>query len=117
MSLYIYSASVVKVVDGDTVDLEVDLGFGVYKIDRFRLLGINAPELHSTKPGERERGEAARQFLASLCEGKDVEIETFKDKADKYGRYLVMMDAGDVQINAAMVAAGHAVEYFGGRRE
>lgn len=107
--MYEYSATVERVVDGDTVDLMVDLGFDVWRRDRFRLYGINAAE-HNTVSGK-----AATAFLATLIPtGTVLTISTYKDKLDKYGRMLATLTTADGKsVNDTMVSTGHAVPYFG----
>jgi micrococcal nuclease len=109
---YVYNAKVVKWVDGDTVDLMVDLGFKIYHEMRLRLIGLDTPE----------RGQAgyneARMFDESLAPvGNLVQIQTFKpQKADKYGRYLVYIESNGVSINAELLSKGLAVPYDGGTK-
>lgn len=104
--MYEYRAKVERVVDGDTVDVVVDLGFDVHVRQRLRLLGINAPE--KTGP-TREAGYAARDYLAELLGAGPVTVSTSTDAREKYGRYLAWIIAGGVRVNQAMVEAGHAV--------
>ena len=117
--MFEYQAELIKVIDGDTVDLKVDLGFGIWRHDRFRLygpnpladMGLNAPE-----PATPE-GKAARAFLSSLLDRlsptldkQTLIIQTIKK--EKYGRYLAVIyyaKAGIRQnVNQAMLDAGHA---------
>lgn len=112
MSLYYYDATVLRVVDGDTIDLSCDLGFRVGKRDRFRLYGINAPER-----GQTGWAEANAALQAMLPVGERVTIRTYhpttRDPADKYGRWLATVLTGDgLDVNQAMVDQGHAVEYM-----
>ena len=113
--MYEYNAKVVAVIDGDTVTLDVDLGFGVRRIDKFRLygpdsdapMGINAPEMNTPE------GKAARQFLVSLIGESIVMVRTVKDRREKYGRYLAVIftcgiDGRPTNINQLMVDSGHA---------
>lgn len=82
--MYSYKALWVRVVDGDTVILNVDLGFNTFHKGAFRLLNVNAPEL---KGGNHVLGEAAKEFLeAKLLQAGDLRVET--QKPDKYGRWL-----------------------------
>lgn len=110
-----YPAKVVEVVDGDTVDFSVDVGFSISVKERFRLLGINAPE---KKLQTRQAGEAAMCHLILLlvdaCDAKGfVRIRTHKNKVDKYGRYLVVILFPDgTSLNDRMVSDGHAVPYM-----
>lgn len=112
--MYEYRATIVKVIDGDTVEAHVDLGFAVSFVERFRLYGINAPE---TKGESREDGRAATEFLRTLIAKHTgnsgvLTIQTKKDKREKYGRYLAVLLAGGVNLNEVMVNAGHAVPYM-----
>ena len=83
--MYEYDATVVKVYDGDTITVTVKLGFGVYKTERLRLSGINAPELRGD---ERPYGLVSRDKLRELILDQDIIIKTYKDKKGKYGRYI-----------------------------
>lgn len=102
---YWYTAVCERVVDGDTVDMQVDLGFGIVIRDRFRLLGVDAWE---TRGEERERGLAAAARLRELVEGKPLLIHTRKDERGKYGRWLADIYVDDVDVGATLVEEGHA---------
>ena len=128
MTDYRYDARLVRVIDGDTVDLDVDLGFGFTKRDRFRLYGINTPELRASDPEERERGYAAKRHLQAMFDqSKPVFVVfTHKDKQGKYGRYLVTIFltpnsdselfvatvAGVAVANDELIKTGNAVPYM-----
>lgn len=104
--MYQYKAEVIKVVDGDTLHLSVDLGFDIKRRDTFRLAGINAPEMNTPE------GVAAKVWLeASLAEGVLI-ITTRRDKREKFGRYLATLWIDHANVNEAMIAAGHAVPYL-----
>ena len=104
--LYTYRITVLKVVDGDTVHAEVDLGFDVKLNTSFRLAGINAPEMKTPE------GQPAKEFLASLLQNTPIIAKTDKDHREKYGRYLVtLFDKDGKNLNEAMLVAGHAVVY------
>ena len=108
---YIYRAKLINVVDGDTVDLAVDVGFRVSITDRFRLLGINAPEMHGTSS---PAGKEAKAALASMLAGVEtLTIKTHKGQ-DKYGRWLVEISTGDESqtVNDRMVREKFAVPYM-----
>lgn len=120
--MYEYSAKIVRVVDGDTVDADVDLGLDVHLNLRFRLYGINTPEIRSKDPKEKTAGLAAMNRLVALVEGKQVIIKTDKDKTEKFGRYLTTIflspsvmtrPAEEISINQILVNEGLAKEYFG----
>ena len=115
--LYVRRAKIVRLVDGDTVDVDIDLGMAITTRQRLRLFGINTPEVRGP---EKESGHAATQHLADLLvefrhEGEwDLVVQTYKDKKGKYGRYLadligVEEDGNPVNLNERMVADGHAV--------
>jgi micrococcal nuclease len=100
---YIYRASLVKVVDGDTIIVMLDLGCHTFIKKRIRLLGLNAPELKT------EAGQASKTWLTEKLVGALV-IETKKDRADKYARLLGTLYVGEVNINELMLDEGQAVK-------
>lgn len=113
---YKYKAKIVRVVDGDTVDCCVALGFDTSMNIRFRLFGINAPELHGSSS---EAGKSSKTRLAELLPvGGDFIVVTLKDKKEKYGRYLAkfyaISEKNDVQfsMNEMLVLEGHAVPFM-----
>jgi micrococcal nuclease len=93
--MYQYKAVVQKVVDGDTLEIAIDLGLSVWLHDeKVRLYGINTPEVYGVKKGspEWEQGNSASGFVKSvLKENDEITIETIKDKKEKYGRYLALV--------------------------
>lgn len=104
---YVYRAKILHIVDGDTVDLFVDLGLRSWTVARVRLLGVNSPE--RTEAGWAE----AKAWTAAWFKAHpEVVVATRMDHTDKYGRWLGTVglpgDDGDT-INQAIVAAGHAV--------
>ena len=111
---YIYRAVVVRVVDGDTIDVDIDLGFYVWiKKQRIRLLGIDAPEV---KGDTRPEGLAATEHLKALIEGESIILRTVKgddggDRDDSFGRWLGTIYHGDLDVNAEMIRSGHAIPY------
>ena len=105
--LYKYRATIGRVVDGDTVDVLVFLGFRVTHEVRVRLMGINAPERNALG------GSEATAFVkGKLPVGREVIIETFKNPTDKYGRWLATIYLDEVNLNELIVAEGHAVEFL-----
>jgi micrococcal nuclease len=117
MTFYTYRATPVKIVDGDTCDLDIDLGFYTHLVtQRFRLYGINAPELHSKKAKERALALKARLRVAELLPfGQNVTIESLKatPEREKYGRWLaIIVNADGINVNDTLVAEGLAVPYF-----
>jgi micrococcal nuclease len=109
--LYNYKAKVVSVYDGDTCTVDIDLGLRTWVHDeKLRLFRINAPELTGV---QKPAGLAARDFLRSLIDGKEIHIQTIKDRQEKYGRYLaeIFVQQGEtwLNVNDEMVKNGHAV--------
>jgi micrococcal nuclease len=105
--MYEYQAIVLNVVDGDTIDVRVDLGMEVKIDQRIRMLGYNSPEVRGV---ERERGLAAKAFLVTMLPvGSQVILNTVKDRREKYGRYLgtVYVEGQSMTINDLMVSEGH----------
>lgn len=103
---YRYAAFVHKVYDGDTITVRIDLGLRVFTEQKLRLARINAWEVRGT---ERPAGLVARDWLRTKILGKEVIIETKKDRTGKYGRYIAeveMLDGGNV--NDMLVSHGHA---------
>jgi micrococcal nuclease len=115
--MYEYRATVLQVIDGDTVDLDIDLGLRTHVKERIRLDGINTMETNSKVAEEREAAKAATEFLRSLLIDPKVTLKTKKDSKEKFGRYLgVVTNSAGVNVNEALVAAGHAKAYSGGAR-
>jgi micrococcal nuclease len=106
--MYQYKARVVNVVDGDTVDVTIDLGLQIYSNQRIRLYGIDTPER-----GQIGFSEATAR-LRELIEGKEVTLKTHK--VSKYGQYLGEITVDAVDVNRMMITEGHAKEYFGGTK-
>lgn len=109
--MYKYNAKVVKVIDGDTVDLEIDLGFNVGFKTRVRLIGVDTPEKWFPY------GKVVKAYLKQEIEGKDVYVDV--TKKDKYGRYLVTLykEQGDtLSINNLLVNQNMAKAYHGASR-
>ena len=110
--LYHYRAIVSSVYDGDTCTVDIDLGLGTWlKGEKLRLYRINAPEL---KKEEREAGLKSRDFLRGIIDGKEIIIQTVKDRKGKYGRYLAEIliadENGDLMnVNDLLVEKGFAV--------
>lgn len=108
-SLYVYRAFVRRVFDGDTVTVNIDLGFGVVLQDQsVRLLRINAPEIRGES---REAGVRSRDALRERISNRWVVLRTEKDKREKYGRWLGEIWVGGVCINDWMLSEGHAKEF------
>ena len=116
--MYRYKVSVVKVVDGDTVDVDVDLGFGMsYKKQRVRMLGIDTPESRTRDLVEKKFGKASKKHLKGILEQGGIELVSH-DKG-KFGRILGEFFIGnsEVSVNQQMINDHHAVAYTGGNKE
>ena len=118
---YTYRARCLNVVDGDTADLEVDLGFHLKATHRFRLLGIDTPEIHAKDPAQRERAQAAKTRLVDLLapdERGGFTLRITTSKADSFGRWLADVMNGDAieTVSEILLREGHAVAYFGGAK-
>ena len=122
--MYNYKISVIKVVDGDTIDAEIDLGFDIKVKKRIRFLGMNAPESRTRDLEEKARGLAAKDRVKALLEGcKNIQLHSHG--IGKFGRCLgeIFLDTVDGQekltvesLNELLIREGHAVEYHGGKR-
>lgn len=101
-------AEVLKVYDGDTITVKVDLGFGIYKIETFRLSDLDAPEVRGE---ERPEGLVSRDYLRERIAAADVNemtIKTVRDKKGKYGRYIAEFFINEVSINKELIEKGLA---------
>jgi len=108
---------VTNVVDGDTIDVEIDLGFDISFSSRVRLAGIDTPESRTTNKAEKVLGLEAKEYVKSkVKEAKSVVIKTEKmDSSEKYGRILgwLYLDGAAVSVNEQMIADGYAWGYLG----
>jgi len=128
--MYEYKCKVIKIVDGDTVDVDIDLGFGVWlKDERVRIMGIDTPESRTRDKVEKLFGAAAKERLKQLIGGASgpiLKTQVNKDGEDmkgKFGRILGDFQCYDHKHDAwrmvtdVLVEEGHAVAYFGGSKE
>ena len=111
--MYEYKCNVKRVVDGDTVDVIIDLGFSILYSTRVRLYGIDTPESRTRNKDEKVRGFLSKYYLKDWLEKGDVVIRTHKDKKGKFGRVLGEMVVDGKNINLLMVDENHAVKYEG----
>jgi micrococcal nuclease len=109
--------SVLAVIDGDTIDVEIDLGFDISITKRVRLAGIDTPESRTTDKNEKTLGLEAKALLKQQLAGaKTIVIKTEKpDSSEKYGRVLgwVYLDGAATSFNETMIASGYAWSYMG----
>ena len=113
--MYEYGCTVERVVDGDTIDVILDLGFDIRFKSRVRLYGIDTPESRTRNKDEKVRGKMAGAFLKEAVDnGAKVVIETkLKDSRGKYGRVLGNVVVDGININEALIKNFLAVAYFG----
>ena len=108
---------VTNVVDGDTIDVDIDLGFDISFSSRVRLAGIDTPESRTTDKAEKVLGLEAKEYIKSkIKDAKEVVIKTEKmDSSEKYGRILgwLFLDGSKVSVNEQMIADGYAWGYLG----
>ena len=109
-----FQARVVRVIDGDSLIVQVGLWFGQSVIEHIRIAGIDAPEMKGRCPSEIEAARAARQYLAGLLGGGTVELRDVR--REKYGRALASVTAGGVDVGEALLREGLARPYDGKRR-
>ena len=117
--MYTYKIEVDRVIDGDTIDANIDLGFDVSVKKRIRFMGINTPESRTRDAEEKVRGLAAKKRVEELLQ--DTETITVQSHGvGKFGRCLgelILTQAGkEINLNKLLISEGHAVEYFGGKR-
>lgn len=107
--LYWYNAYVTKVYDGDTITVDIDLGFGIImKKQNIRLADINTPEIRGD---ERDQGIVSRDWLRDKIFNKWISINTVKDKTGKYGRYIAYIYLDGENLNETMLNEGLAEKY------
>jgi len=117
--MYEYRCKIVKIVDGDTVDVDIDLGFGVWMHkERIRLYGIDTPESRTRDLDEKKYGLIAKSWIEKFMPlGSTQTLITQKDKSGKFGRILgkfrVNDGSYDIILNDWMISNHHAVAYFG----
>jgi micrococcal nuclease len=122
--IYYYKANVVRVLDGDTVELQTDLGFGITKTFIARLWGINAPEIRSRNLQQKQKGLASKarleKWLLDNAPGNNVLIKSHDGKQlkkEKYGRWLVEIYSMEsnlktISLNDILIEEGHAVKFL-----
>ena len=118
--MYEYRCKVLRVVDGDTVDVDIDLGFGiVLKDERVRIMGIDTPESRTRDKVEKLFGLASKARLKELVGGRSGPIlktqinKRGEDMKGKFGRILGDFIIGDKMLTEILIEEGHAVKYFG----
>lgn len=113
--MYKYNAKLDRVVDGDTIDALVDLGFDTWKKVRIRMMGMNAPESRTRDLEEKKLGLAAKARLIEMLGDGVFTLQSHG--VGKYGRCLgEIFRESDISLNRQLINEGHATEYFGGKR-
>lgn len=117
--MYEYRCKILRIVDGDTVDVDIDLGFGVWMHkERVRVAGIDTPESRTKDLVEKQFGLASKQFVKDLMPiGSQQIIKTQKDKTGKFGRILGDFIIDGVLLSQLMIEKHHAVEYNGENKD
>ena len=117
--MYEYRCKVSRVIDGDTVDVDIDLGFGVWlHKERVRVLGIDTPESRTRDKEEKKYGLAAKAFVKDFFRIGDVVLTTKKyDAKGKFGRILGDFKCNGRTLSKVMIEMHHAVEYHGQSKE
>ena len=113
--MYEYACKVERVVDGDTIDVDLDLGFDIIYKCRVRLYGIDTPESRTRDKDEKARGKLAAKFLQdAISNGNHVILQTqLKDSKGKFGRVLASVIVDGIDINQQMIEKYMAVKYTG----
>lgn len=110
--LYYYNAIVDRVVDGDTIDVTIDLGFNVWIKERLRLYGLNTPETRTKDLEEKERGLKAKKYVENQVNSNSGQIQVLSLGRGKYGRVLAEIWVGKNNINELLISNGHAEVYM-----
>jgi micrococcal nuclease len=113
--MFEYNCTLRRVVDGDTIDVNIDLGFDIWHKGRIRMAGIDTPESRTRNKEEKVLGLAAKARLKELLKTKKLTIQCTKEKG-KFGRILADVLANDVNINKQLMDEGHARPYQGGKK-
>ena len=115
-----YQAKLDRVIDGDTVDAMIDLGFSTHRSIRIRFYGINTPESRTRDKSEKKRGLASKARLVEILEADGNQFVVQSLGVGKYGRCLGILyteSLGDTSVQQTLIDEGHGVEYFGGKRK
>ena len=119
--MFEYYCKIERVVDGDTVDVSVDLGFDIHHKARVRMMGIDTPEKRTKNKAEKVLGLASTARLKELLKGKKIKIVTSKEGKGKFGRvladvYAIDKEGNEINCNKQLIEEGHARPYYGGKK-
>ena len=117
--MYEYRCKIRRVVDGDTVDIDIDLGFGVWlHKERVRIYGIDTPESRTRDKEEKKFGLMAKEFVKQFVKGDSIILRTQKyDAKGKFGRILGDIIVDNKSMSETMIQEHHAVPYYGQSKE
>ena len=117
--MFKYNCTVERIVDGDTLDAFIDLGFHVIVRKRIRFYGINTPETRTRDKEEKKKGLAAKARLEELLKNNDYKFVLQSHGLGKFGRCLgelFLTDGDNKSIQEILIEEGHGEEYYGGKR-
>jgi len=119
--MFDYMVKVERVVDGDTIDVKIDLGFDIHHSARVRMMGIDTPESRTRNLEEKAMGLASKARLKELLKGKKVKLECSKEGKGKFGRILadvvtIDKEGNEINVNDQLCKEGHARPYSGGKK-
>lgn len=117
--MYEYKIKILRVIDGDTVDVLVDIGFSVHKKIRIRMMGIDTPESRTRDLEEKKRGLASKTRFKEMLKNSKGNIRLISHGVGKFGRCLGELFSPEFEcsLNQQMINEGFAYEYFGGNKE
>ena len=119
--MFEYYCKIERVVDGDTIDVNIDLGFDIFHSARVRMAGIDTPETRTRNLAEKALGLASKARLKEMLKGKKIKIATTKEGKGKFGRVLadviaIDKEGGEINCNTRLIDEGHARPYMGGKK-
>lgn len=117
--MFKYNAKVTRIIDGDTIDAMIDLGFNTWVSKRIRFYGIDTPESRTRDLEEKKRGKAATAYLTEILSANDNKFILQSHGVGKFGRCLgelFVESLGDLSVQEKMINEGHGVAYHGGSR-
>jgi len=120
LPLYRYKAEMLRVIDGDTIDAKIALGFDIYAHKRIRFFGIDTPESRTRDLEEKKRGLAAKARVKEILQENNNKFSFKSHEAGKFGRCLgeiFVETLGAVSLQETLINEGHGTAYFGGKRK
>lgn len=113
--MYDYKANLKRVIDGDTIEVTLDVGFHSYRVERLRLLGIDCPEMTGDTKQAGEAAKAYTQGWLDLHRDSQYPLIVTTHKTDDFGRYLAVVSCGLDTLNNDLLSSGHAVTFMEGK--